>query len=96
MSGEQARWGYENLNAGPEEAGRAGLRRRDAPDQHLCADHMGSNWARVHTWDGKKWNFSSDWLQADEQILKPLVKSTAAKYAADKKLTPRTPADCQS
>jgi hypothetical protein len=32
--------------------------------------------------------FSSDWLQADEQILKPLVKTTAAKYAADKKLTP--------
>ena len=57
---------------------------------------MGSNWARVHTWDGSKWVFSSDWLQADEQILKPLVKATAAKYAAEKKLTPRTPADCQS
>jgi hypothetical protein len=25
-----------------------------------------------------------------------LVKNSAAKYAADKKLTPRTPADCQS
>ena len=47
-------------------------------------------------WDGAKWNFSSDWMQADEQILKPLVKSTAAKYAADKKLAPRTPQDCQS
>jgi len=31
-----------------------------------------------------------DWLQADEQIIKPLVKTTAAKYAAEKKLTPRT------
>ncbi len=28
--------------------------------------------------------------------VKPLVKSTAAKYAADKKLAPRTPADCQT
>jgi hypothetical protein len=46
--------------------------------------------------NGAKWNFTSDWLQADEQILKPLVKATAAKYAADKKLAPRTPADCQS
>ena len=30
------------------------------------------------------------------QIIKPLVKSTAAKYAAEKKLTPRTGEDCQS
>jgi branched-chain amino acid transport system substrate-binding protein len=57
---------------------------------------MGSAWARIHTWDGKQWKFTSDWLQADEQIIKPLVKTTAAKYAIEKKLTPRTPADCQS
>jgi len=25
-----------------------------------------------------------------------MVKAAAAKYAAEKKLTPRTPADCQS
>ena len=96
VSGEQARWGYENLSLDQKKLdalGFAGVRR---PISTSCVAHMGSNWARVHTWDGKKWNFSSDWLQADEQILKPLVKSTAAKYAADKKLTPRTPADCQS
>ena len=61
-----------------------------------CADHMGSSWARVHSWDGAKWNFSSDWMQADEQIIKPMVKQAADKYAAEKKLERRTPADCQS
>jgi len=66
------------------------------PISTSCADHMGAAWARVHTWDGAKWAFSSDWLQADEQILKPLVKTTADKYAAEKKLARRTPADCQS
>jgi branched-chain amino acid transport system substrate-binding protein len=50
----------------------------------------------VHTWDGTKWVFSSDWLQADEQIIKPMGKVAADKYAAEKKLTRRTPADCQS
>jgi branched-chain amino acid transport system substrate-binding protein len=35
-------------------------------------------------------------MQADEQILKPLVKVTADKYAAEKKLTRRTGQDCQS
>ncbi|WP_413913393.1 hypothetical protein [Candidatus Skiveiella danica] len=65
------------------EAGRAGLRRRDAPDATSCADHMGSNQGAC-TRDGKKWNFTSRRLQADEMILKPLVQDHAAKYAADK------------
>ena len=57
---------------------------------------MGAGAARIHTWDGGKWVFTTDWLEADEQIIRPLVKATASKYAAEKKLTPRTPADCQS
>lgn len=96
VSGEQARWGYENLDLTQKKLDALGFAGVMRPVSTSCADHMGANWARVHTWDGKKWNFSSDWLQADEQVLKPLVKKTAAKYAADKKLTPRTPADCQS
>ncbi|MDO9145550.1 MAG: ABC transporter substrate-binding protein [Rhodoferax sp.] len=96
MSGEQARWGYENLALDQKKLDALGFAGVMRPVQTTCADHMGANWARIHTWDGKKWAFSSDWLQADEQVLKPLVKSTAAKYAADKKLAPRTPADCQS
>jgi branched-chain amino acid transport system substrate-binding protein len=96
MSGEQARWGYENLALDQKKLDVLGFAGVMRPVQTTCADHMGANWARIHTWDGKKWAFSSDWLQADEQILKPLVKATAAKYAADKKLAPRTPADCQS
>jgi branched-chain amino acid transport system substrate-binding protein len=96
VSGEQARWGYENLALDQKKLDGLGFAGVMRPVATTCVDHMGSNFARVHTWDGKKWNFSSDWMQADEQVLKPLVKTTAAKYAADKKLTPRTPADCQS
>ena len=43
-----------------------------------------------------KFTWSSDWLQADDQLIKPLVKASAEKYAAEKKLTRRAPADCQS
>jgi branched-chain amino acid transport system substrate-binding protein len=96
ISGEQARWGYENLALDQKKLDALGFAGVMRPVSTSCVDHMGANWARVHTWDGKKWNFTSDWLQADEQVLKPLVKATATKYAADKKLTPRTPADCQS
>jgi branched-chain amino acid transport system substrate-binding protein len=57
---------------------------------------MGSSWVRLHTWDGAKWGFSSDWLQADEMIIKPMVRAAADKYAAEKKIERRKPEDCQS
>ena len=96
MSGERVRWGLENLNLTQAKLDALGFKGVMRPISTSCVDHIGSNWARIHTWDGKAWHFTSDWLQADEQILKPMVKAAAAKYAADKKLTPRTPADCQS
>ena len=96
MSGEQARWGYENLNLTQAKLDALGFKGVMRPISTSCADHMGAAWARVHTWDGKAWQFSSDWLQADEQIIKPMVKAAADKYAAEKKLTRRTAEDCQS
>jgi len=96
MSGEQVRWGLENLSLTQQKLDGLGFAGVMRPISTSCVDHMGAAWARIHTWDGAKWNFTSDWLQGDEQIIKPLVKSTAAKYATEKKLTPRTPADCQS
>ena len=41
-------------------------------------------------------NIGADWYQADEQILRPMVKAGADKYLADKKMKRRDPADCQS
>ncbi|HNJ83957.1 MAG TPA: ABC transporter substrate-binding protein [Piscinibacter sp.] len=96
MSGEQTRWGLENLALDQKKLDALGFAGVMRPVSTSCADHMGANWARVHTWDGSKWQFSSDWLQADESILKPMVKAAADKYAAEKKLTRRTPEDCQS
>ena len=82
--------GHGKPEPGPEEAGRSGLWRRDASAVHQLRGPMGSTWARVHTWDGSKWNFSSDWYQADEQILKPMVRSRCGQnYLADKKMTRR-------
>lgn len=96
MSGEQVRWGLENLALDQKKLDGLGFAGVMRPVSTSCADHMGSAWARVQTWDGKKWAFSSDWYQADEMILKPMVKQAADKYAAEKKLERRTPADCQS
>jgi branched-chain amino acid transport system substrate-binding protein len=96
MNGEQIRWGLENLaidNKRLAEIGLVGLMR---PLSTSCADHEGSREARIHTWDGKKFNMVTDWIAADESIIKPLVKQYSEKYAAEKKLPARTAADCQS
>ena len=96
MTGEQARWGYENLNLTQAKLDALGFKGVMRPVSTSCADHLGANWARVHTWDGAKFTWASDWLQADEQIIKPMVKASAEKYATEKKLSRRAPADCQS
>ena len=96
MTGEQVRWGLENLAIDDKKLAALGLTGVIQPLSTSCADHMGSHSARIQTWDGAKWNMSTDFIQADESILKPMVKVAADKYLADKKLTRRTPAECQS
>jgi len=96
MTGEQVRWGLENLALDQKKLDALGFAGVMRPISTSCADHRGSTWARVHTWDGKKWAFSSDWYQSDEAVIKPMIKAAADKYAAEKKIERRTPADCQS
>ena len=94
MTGEQVRWGLENLALDQKKLDALGFAGVMRPLSTSCQDHMGSTWARVHTWDGAKWGEMSDWYQADDAIMKPMVKAAADKYAAEKKLTRRDAADC--
>ena len=96
MTTEQVRWGLENLALDQKKLDALGFNGVMRPLSSSCQDHMGSTWARIQDWDGSKWAPSSDWYQADEQILKPMIKAGADKYLADKKMTRRTAADCQS
>jgi branched-chain amino acid transport system substrate-binding protein len=96
MSGEQARWGYENLALDQKKLDALGFAGVMRPISTSCADHRGAVWARIHTWNGSKWEFTSDWYEADQAIIKPMIKAAADKYATEKKLTRRTFEDCQS
>ncbi len=96
VTGEQARWGYENLDISRSRLSELGFTGVLSPIQTSCSDHMGSAWARIHTWDGGKFSWSSDWLQADEGIIRPLVTASADRYAKEKKIARRPEADCKS
>jgi len=91
LTGEQVRWGIENLNLTAERIKQLGFEGMIGPIKVSCSDHEGTRLSRVHQWDGKQWKVISDWYTADDTILAPLVKDTAAKYGAEKKITAR---DC--
>jgi branched-chain amino acid transport system substrate-binding protein len=91
LTGEQVRWGFENLDLTAARIKELGFEGMINPLKLSCADHQGADQARIHQWDGKKWNVISDFYTADRKVLDPLVKDTADKYAAEKKITKR---DC--
>ena len=95
MTSTQVRWGMENLDLDQGKLDKLGFADVMRPIKTTCADHMGSTWARMETWDGKKWTLGSDWYQADENLIKPMVKAAADKYLADKGLTRRAESDCK-
>jgi branched-chain amino acid transport system substrate-binding protein len=96
MTGEQVRWGMENLKLDAKRLKELGFDGVMQPLATNCANHMGSSSARVYAWDGKDWKYTSDWYQADKTVLDPLIKEHGDKYLADKKMTRRDAADCQS
>jgi branched-chain amino acid transport system substrate-binding protein len=91
VTGEQARWGFENLNLTAERIKELGMDGLVAPIRVSCADHEGARKARIHQWDGKQWVYTTDWIEADTKYLRPKMEAAAKAYAAEKKITAR---DC--
>lgn len=91
LKGEEVRWGLENLTIDAAAIKRLGFDGFMDPISTSCVDHEGGRRARVHSWDGTKWNFTSDYYEADNAIIKPMVRSSAQKYATEKKVEVR---DC--
>jgi branched-chain amino acid transport system substrate-binding protein len=91
LTGEQIRWGIENLNiteARLKELGAVGFMQ---PLKVSCADHEGGGSVKFLRWDGDKWTPASDWITGDKVLVRPMIEQSAAQYAKEKNLTPR---DC--
>ncbi len=91
VTGEEVRWGAENLNLDAGKIKALGFGDMVQPLKTSCSDHEGVRRGRIHTWDGKDWSYTSDWYEADMKILNPMIKASAKAYATEKKITPR---DC--
>jgi branched-chain amino acid transport system substrate-binding protein len=87
LTGEQVRFGLENLNLSDDRIKALGFEGEVKPIKVSCADHEGARTGRIQTWDGKNWKITSDWYTSDDNVILPMVKDAAAKYAAEKKIT---------
>jgi branched-chain amino acid transport system substrate-binding protein len=91
LTGEQIRWGFENLNMDEKrltELGAAGF----MPNLKVsCENHEGSGKVKFQQWDGTKWNVTTDWIDSDQALVRPMIEESAAAYAKEKGITPR---DC--
>ena len=85
LTGEQVRWGLENLALDAAAIKKIGFTGFMDPIQTTCVDHEGSHSAHIETWDGKQWHITAGPYASDLQIIRPLIHASAAKYAAETK-----------
>ena len=91
ITGEQMRWGIENLNIDAAMLKKLGAEGFMPPLKMSCANHEGSGLVKFQQWDGKSWKVITDWIESDQKLVRGMIEESAAKYAKEKNITPR---DC--
>ena len=89
MTGEQVRWGLENLDVNEARQKALGVHGMFPPVKTSCDDHEGSGAVKVQQWDGKKWvAVTPQWVVGDKALTRRLLEQSSNAYAAEKKITP--------
>ncbi len=91
LTGEQIRWGIENLQISEARLKELGAAAFMQPLKVTCADHEGGGAVKFQQWDGNQWKVITDWIQPDKELVRGMIEESAAAYAKEKKITPR---DC--
>jgi branched-chain amino acid transport system substrate-binding protein len=89
MTGEQVRWGLENLDINEARQKALGVFGMFPTVKTSCDDHEGSGAVKVQLWNGTKWvAITPNWIVGDKELTRKLLEESSAKYAAEKKITP--------
>lgn len=89
ITGKQAQWALERINLTEERIEELGFTGILQPHKTSCKNHMGSYAARMSVWDGKEWKINSDWYEGNRELIDPLIKEFADKYAAENRIERR-------
>ncbi|MGF1475636.1 MAG: ABC transporter substrate-binding protein [Geminicoccaceae bacterium] len=90
LTGEQIRDGFENLQISEARLAELGLEGFMQPISVSCEDHEGSHAVFVQQWNGETWEQVSDWIEPMKDVVRPLIEESAAAYAAEKGIEPRS------
>ena len=91
LTGEQMRWGLENLNLDDARLKALGATGFMPPLKITCADHEGPGKVKFQQWDGTQWKAITDWVESDRPLVRGMIEESAAAYAKEKGIKPR---DC--
>jgi branched-chain amino acid transport system substrate-binding protein len=91
LSGEEVRWGFENLNITEQRLDQLGMKGMTRPIKVTCDNHEGNGMAAVQQWDGKKWIIVSDWIEPMRDVVRPKLEEAAIEEAKKLNYTKR---DC--
>jgi len=91
LTGEQMRWGLENLNLDDARLKALGATGFMPPLKITCADHEGPGKVKFQQWDGTQWKVITDWVDSDRPLVRGMIEESAAAYAKEKGIKPR---DC--
>ena len=91
LTGEQVRWGFENLNLDDARLKALGATGFMPPLKITCADHEGPGKVKFQQWDGSQWKVITDWVDSDRPLVRGMIEESAAAYAKEKGIKPR---DC--
>jgi branched-chain amino acid transport system substrate-binding protein len=90
MTGEQVRWGLENLDVTEARLGELGMKGMLLPVKVSCADHETGGPIMIQQWDGKAWKVASGWIPTLRDVVRPAIEKAAAAYAKENNITPRS------
>ncbi len=88
LTGEEIRWGMENINIDEARIKELGLEGFMAPVKTSCENHEGGNQVLFQQWDGEKWVRIGETTPMND-FVRPLIEESAAQYAKEKGITPR-------
>ncbi|MCC5856598.1 MAG: ABC transporter substrate-binding protein [Ectothiorhodospiraceae bacterium] len=86
---EETLWAWQQLQipeSRTEELGMGGLM---PPVNITCENHEGDGRVLVQQWDGENWVQLTDWIDTNRELVEPMYRESAMRYAQEEGITPR-------
>lgn len=91
VTGAEFRDGYEALDMSAERLEELGIGGMLAPFSMSCSEHGGAGRFAMMQWDGEQFVQVTDWQEPlDPASIRALIEDSAAKFAAENNITPRS------